>query len=317
MLSPDTEELSADELRQGWREAHVQPLWEIPQAHPGAARELAPVAWPWRSMEPLIRRAIALTSPEGAERRVLSLIDPTGRDGDFHTIANLNAGLQVLLPGEVARPHRHSMDALRFVLTGEGAVTRVDGLEAPMATGDLVLTPGWWWHEHWHAGTEPIVWLDVLNVHAHIQMGTLAFEPGPVHDVPDHPADTMLRYRFADAKRMLDDMAPGADGMRRFRYRDPRTGGPVLPLLDCYLVRLEPGRSTRAIRTSAHAVCAVVEGRGTTTTGGGAIAWARRDIFTLPSRASIVHHADETSYLFMCTDGEILRRLGLLTEETL
>jgi gentisate 1,2-dioxygenase len=315
MLSTEPEALSADQLQQGWRDAHVRPLWEIAQAHAGAGQEPAPVAWPWRSMQPLIERAIALTSPEVAERRVLSLIDPTARDGEFHTIANLNAGLQILLPGEVARPHRHSPDALRFVLEGAGAVTRVDGFEAPMEPGDLVLTPGRYWHEHWHAGSGQMVWLDVLNVHAHIHLGTMSFEPGPVHDIPDHPADTVLRYPFADAKRALDGMPVAGDGTRRLRYTNPQTGGPVMPLLDCYLVRLDAGQTTRAVRTSAHAVCAVVEGRGTSSTGGGTIAWEPRDVFTLPSNASIEHHARETSYLFICTDGEILSRLGLLTEE--
>jgi gentisate 1,2-dioxygenase len=314
MLSTEREQLTPEQLQQGWRDAHVKPLWEIPQAHALAGHEPAPVAWRWETMQPLIQRAIALTSPEVAERRVLSFIDPNGRDGDFHTIANLNAALQILLPGEVARPHRHSPDALRFILEGDGAVTRVDGFEAPMSPGDLVLTPGGFWHEHWHAGSGTMVWLDVLNVHTHINMGTMTFEPGPVHDIPDRPKDTLLRYPFADAKREVDRQPLAADGVRRHRYTNPVTGGAVMPLLDCSLVRIDAGTTTRALRTTAHAVCAVIEGRGTTSTGGGTIAWEPKDVFTLPSGASIVHHADETTYLFMVTDGEILSRLGLLTE---
>jgi len=118
-------QLSPEELQQGWRDAHVKPLWEIAMAHKPDGDLGTPVLWPWRTMEPLVQRAIALASPASAERRVLSLIDPDGHEDDFHTITNLNAGLQILLPGEVARPHRHSMDALRFVLEGGGAVTKV------------------------------------------------------------------------------------------------------------------------------------------------------------------------------------------------
>jgi gentisate 1,2-dioxygenase len=314
MLSPEREDLSPDQLQASWRDANVKPLWEISQAHAPEGYEPAPVLWPWHTIRPLVEHAITLTSPAVAERRVLSLIDPTARPGEFHTIANLNAGVQILLPGETARPHRHSMDALRFVLEGDGAITRVDGLEAPMATGDLVLTPGGFWHEHWHTGTAPILWLDVLNVHAHMHMGTMTFEPGPAHDVPVHPAETVLRYPFADAKRALDDVPLASDGVRRIRYTNPITGGSVMPLLDCYLVRLDAGSSSHTVRTTAHAVCAVVEGSGTTTTGGGTIAWKPNDIFSLPSGASTVHHAEETSYLFVVTDSEILSRLGLLTE---
>jgi gentisate 1,2-dioxygenase len=314
MLS-EREHLSPEQLQRGWREANVKPLWEIPQAHALAGREPAPAIWPWNTMRPLVQRAIELTSPAAAERRVLSLIDPGAREGEFHTVSNLNAGLQVILPGEVARPHRHSADALRFVLDGEGAITRVDGLEATMAEGDLVLTPGGYWHEHWHNGTGPIVWLDVLNVHAHMNLGTMTFEPGPVHDVPNHPAETVLRYPFAEAKAVVDALPVSADGVRRMRYINPLTGGSVMPLLDCYLVRIDAGTTTTALRTNAHAVCVVVEGHGTTATGGGMIEWAPRDVFTLPSGASVVHHATETSYVFVCTDTVILERLGLLTEQ--
>lgn len=42
--------------------------------------------------------------------------------------------------------------------------------------------------------------------------------------------------------------------------------------------------------------------------------WAPRDVFALPQKMAIRHHADETSRLFIVTDREVYRRLGLLTE---
>lgn len=310
-----TSTLTREEIQAGWRDAHVRPLWEIAQAHAPDPAAGGPVLWAWRTMEPLIERAIALASPATAERRVLSFIDPSAGPEDFHTITNLNAALQILLPGERARPHRHSMDALRFVLQGGGAVTKVDGTLAAMEFGDLVLTPGWCWHEHWHEGDAPMVWLDVLNVHAHLHMGTFSFEPGPPHDVPPPVDVAAFRYPLAEAKRAVDALAPGPDGTRRLRYVNPATGEPVMPYLDSYLVRLEPGQTTRLLRTSAHSVCTVVEGRGSTTAGSGTIAWEPRDTFTLPHRAPITHRADEPAYLFEVTDREILRKLDMLTED--
>jgi gentisate 1,2-dioxygenase len=44
------------------------------------------------------------------------------------------------------------MNALRFVIEGEGASTIVDGKDCLMEEGDLVITPGWTWHEHVHRG---------------------------------------------------------------------------------------------------------------------------------------------------------------------
>ena len=58
-----------------------------------------------------------------------------------------------------------------------------------MMRGDLVLTPGWCWHEHWHKSAGPIVWLDVLNMHTHLNLDTFAFEPGPPREVAELPAD--------------------------------------------------------------------------------------------------------------------------------
>jgi gentisate 1,2-dioxygenase len=325
MIEPITDQVA-------WSDAHVKPLWEIPQAHADAASGHQATLWPWRTMRPLVDRACELTSPAISERRVLSLMEPGARPGDFQTITNLNAGLQILLPGESARPHRHSMDALRFVLEGNGAVTRVDGKEAPMMRGDLVLTPGWCWHEHWHAGEGPIVWLDVLNVHAHLNLGTLAFEPGPVHDVPALPPDAafasanmvpevvatrfspVFRYPLASALAALEAAPPGRDGTQRVRYVNPLDGGPVMTLLDCWLFRLEAGRSTIPFRTSAHAVCCVVAGSGSSRVGDGTIAWGERDIFSLPHATSIEHHADETAVVFVVSDREIYRRLDLLSE---
>jgi gentisate 1,2-dioxygenase len=324
---------AADADRHAWRGAHVQPLWEIPEAHGGPPPAPQGTLWAWRAMKPLIDRATEIATPAVAERRVLSMVHPQAKPGEFHTITNLNAGFQIILPGEVARPHRHSMDALRFVLDGTGASTRVDGKVAPMSRGDLVLTPAWCWHEHWHEGTAPIVWLDVLNVHTHVFLETLKFEPGPPHDVPELPADAdfavanmlpempaarshspVFRYPLDAAIRAAAAASVSADGARRVRYVNPQTGGPVLPFLDCWLIKIEAGTTTLQVRTNTHAVCAVVEGAGETRIGQQTIAWERNDVFSLPHDVPIVHTAHHDALLFLVSDRELYRRLDLLEE---
>jgi gentisate 1,2-dioxygenase len=321
------------EIHAAWRDAHVKPLWENAQAHRPPAPLISNVGvWKWSVMEPLVMEAIRLATPAVAERRVLSLIDPSAIGDDFQTTTNLNAGFQIILPGEIARPHRHTMNALRFVLSGNGAITRVDGKTAPMNEGDLVITPGWSWHEHWHEGDGPIVWLDVLDVHLHINLGTSVTEFGPVHDVPALPPERafasanvvpdmqsgphspVFRYPLADAVAALANTPPAADGSRRVRYVNPLTGGPVMATLDCYLLELGPGTTTIPFHTSANAVCTIVSGHGSSQVGDVAVDWEPRDVFTLPQKTTIRHHADETSRLFIVTDREVYRRLGLLTE---
>jgi gentisate 1,2-dioxygenase len=177
-----TKEQSAapGDIRKAWAAANVSPLWENRAAHNNADRIEPACIWRWSAMVPLVEAALAERSMEAVERRVLSLVSPHSPaiGGAAGTTLNLNAGLQILKPGESARPHRHSMNALRFVLSGKGATTVVDGKACEMSEGDLVTTPGWCWHEHIHKGEKPIVWLDVLDASLHRYLGTDAFQPG-------------------------------------------------------------------------------------------------------------------------------------------
>jgi gentisate 1,2-dioxygenase len=326
--------LTADERRAAWNAAGVSPLWENRLAHNGALKAERPGLWPWATMKPLIDDAAAMNSTDVVERRVLSLMGANAEAPGYpFTITNLNAGYQILLPGEVARPHRHSMNALRFVLDGNGADTVVDGKACPMAEGDLILTPGWTWHEHIHNGSTPIVWLDVLDASLHRYLGTDAFEPGPPHDVPARTSDDafafanllpdvgdpiahspVFRYPWAAAAAAVSAAPPGRDGARRVRYINPATGGATMSLLDCSLIEIDAGRETAPFRTSSHSVVTVVEGHGRTTSDGATIDWAPKDVFTLPSGQWMSHRADERARLFITTDREILRRLDLLEE---
>ena len=76
----------------------------------------------------------------------------------------LYAGLQLILPGEIAPSHRHTQSALRFIVEGRGAWTAVNGERTTMHPGDFIITPSWAWHDHGNpseeAGGEPVVWLD-------------------------------------------------------------------------------------------------------------------------------------------------------------
>jgi gentisate 1,2-dioxygenase len=327
---------SPDALRQAWRKANLVPLWET-GAH-GAAKPVRERGhlWSWHEMQPLVFAATQLRSMEITERRVLLMINPNGNPdgGGRSTITNLLASYQILLPAESAREHRHSMSALRFVLDGNGATTLVDGKPCQMEEGDLVLTPGWMWHGHSHSGSAPIVWLDVLDGPLHAYLGTRAGEPGPPHDVPKRFADELFacanivpdigedpvhspvfRYPWKAASVAVAAAPVGKDGMRRVRYVNPLTGGSSMTLIDSTLVQIDPHVATVPFRTTSHAVCAVVEGTGSTRAGDDEFSWGPRDIFALPSGSWISHRAgDKPARIFMASDREVLRRLGLLEE---
>src|ERR1044071_3652864 len=119
--------------------------------------------WRYAAVRPRCLESPEHTTAEEPERRVLILENP-GLRGSSQVTGNLFAGLQLIMPGETAPPHRHSQSALRFIIEGEGAYTTVDDDKVVMRPGDLVITPAWRWHLHGNATASPMVWLDGLDI---------------------------------------------------------------------------------------------------------------------------------------------------------
>jgi gentisate 1,2-dioxygenase len=326
---------SYEEIRKAWHAANLHPLWESTVAHKAREGGPAPSHWKWKEIRPLVDDAMVVSSPAAIERRVLTFTDPNRLGGEGSTTTNLTAALQILLPGERARPHRHTMNALRFVIEGSGASTIVDGKDCPMAEGDLVITPGWTWHEHVHSGSAPIIWLDALDAPLHRYLGTDVFEPGPAHHVPsvlqdsafavpnivpdfgdDAPAfSPVFRYPWAAARRAVNEAPKWKDGSRRVRYVNPITGGSTMALMDCYLTQIEAGTETVRFRSTSNAVCLVCEGCGTSQIGEDSLTWDAHDVFSLPHGNWITHKANKAAILFLVTDRDAMRRLDLLKEQ--
>ena len=327
-----------------------QPLWD--RYHRITTRQpQSPVAahlWAWAAMEPQIDRAVAEVAMADAERRVLLFTDPAASQS-VATMRNLSGGLQTLMPGEVAHAHRHALAALRFVMSGHGAVTIVNGQLCLMNEGDLVLTPSWCWHEHTHPGAGRMVWFDGLDLPLSHHFDSMFFEMGApglpavspaqtrapmagsegvtlLPDTPDAPAagaapDSAVkpgRFRFSaeGAYAALENSVPRSDGSRLLRYVDAVSQGAVLPTLDCYLLGLEASKPTRKRRTTASAICVVAQGQGTSTIGDKTIAWKRNDVFTLPHWQWTTHTASSShAKLFLMTDRELLAGTGYLRED--
>lgn len=328
---------SPDDVRRQWHAAGLAPLWESPNAHRAQEDFVPSRIWRWDETRPLIELAFQQTSPAAVQRRVLQMISPRARSiADEHTCGNVLAAFQCLLPGETARPHRHTMNALRFMLEGSGAVTLVDGKECPMEFGDLVITPGMTWHEHRHEGGQPVVWLDVLDVPLHMSLGSAVFEPGPMVRRPDTTPDDafacpgvlpevvrgrtdhspMYRYPYADTLRVLAHAPASADRLLRVRYVNPLSGGNAVPLLDSSMVRLPAQVRSLPARTNANQVITVVAGEGESVVGGQAFRWRPRDVFTVPQHQWAHHQALEgDATFFVVSDADVYRRLGVLTQE--
>jgi len=321
-----------------------QPLWD--RYHRITTHQpQSPVAahlWAWADMEPHIERAVAEVAMADAERRVLLFADPAASQS-VATMRNISGGLQTLMPGEVAHAHRHTLAALRFVMSGNGAVTTVNGQPCTMNEGDLVLTPSWTWHEHTHSGQGRMVWFDGLDLPLSHHFDTMFFEMGgpglatveppqtrapvaasegitllPDSRDPAYAGSQASRLRFSAerAYAALAGSTPRADGSRLLRYVDAVSQGAVLPTLDCYLLGLEKSQPTFARRSTSSAICVVADGEGTSTICDATFNWKRNDVFTLPHWQWATHQASSGSAkLFFMSDRELVASMGYLREE--
>ena len=122
-----------------------------------------PHLWKFDAIRDYMTEAGKLITAKEAERRVLVLENP-GLRGQSKITTSLFAGVQMVIPGDVAPAHRHSQSALRFVLEGKGATTAVDGERTVMEPGDFVITPSMTWHDHGNETSEPMFWLDGLDI---------------------------------------------------------------------------------------------------------------------------------------------------------
>ncbi|WP_334185510.1 cupin domain-containing protein [Novosphingobium sp.] len=314
--------------------SNLAPLWQQVTLHQlGVPQPPPSCLWAWSEVQPLITEAVEQTSTAKAERRVLLLKDPAARG--IAVSPTMQGALQILMPGEEARPHRHTPNALRFVIEDGGDVsTIVDGKDCTMERGDLIITPAYTWHSHISRGPNRAVWLDVLDSALTDAFDAGFFEPGPVEIFPPTLSDTqfiapgfgpeitqaqtyspMFRYPWAVAQRALAALPLATDGTRVMRYTSVATGGSVMSHLDCSL--LEVGTTpSRARRTTASALCLVARGCGSSSIGDQRVNWQENDIFTLPRWSWTSHRADsDGAILFVVSDQDVLSRLDLLRTE--
>jgi gentisate 1,2-dioxygenase len=335
-----TVEVGYDEFCGALAAHDLQPLWRM-------ARELMPHVplpatrpwlWRWDTILPLARRAGELITIErGGDRRVLALANP-GLRGLPYTSTTLWGAIQYLGPGESAPAHRHTPSAIRFVLTGSGVYTTVDGDACDMEPGDLVLTPNWTWHDHNNRSDEPMVWFDGLDLPLLATLESVFFETHTALTQPvearnrselahagaglrevgaeSPPAHSpLLRYRWAQTDAALEALHRRRGGaMASLEFVNPVTGAPAVPTFGCEMHRLYPEGRTPTRRRTGSSVFVVFRGRGRTVIGGELFEWGPGDVFVTPSWAPVDHEAGEPADLFAVTDRPVLEALHLYRE---
>jgi gentisate 1,2-dioxygenase len=328
----------------------LTPLWEVLHAlvPPQPAVRTRCAHWRWADVQPFLDAAGRVISAEEAVRRVLILENP-GWPGGSRITSSLYVGLQLILPGEVAPSHRHAQSALRFVVSGRGAFTAVDGERATMSPGDFIITPAWAWHDHGNDGDEPVVWLDGLDIPtvAFFEAGFAENDTRKSQAVQRKEGSSLARYGsgllpldddapygatspvfsvpYARARAALAQLAADAPADPCFgtalRYTNPLTGGPPMPTLGAWLQWLEPVFETQAWRSTAGTVYSVVEGHALATLQRDGevhrFELAPKDHFVLPPWHTLQLRAESRCVLFDYNDAPLQRAAGLWREERL
>lgn len=328
------------------RPQHLAPLWEVLSAlvAPEPVSQAQAHKWSYVMVRDYLTRAGALISAAEAERRVLILENP-GLPGQSAITTSLYAGLQLILPGEVAPCHRHSQCALRFVLEGDGAFTAVDGEKAVMRPFDLVLTPGGQWHDHGNTTDTPMIWLDGLDIPTvrHFDASFADKLGGEAHPETVTPGDSAARYgrNLRPMRGTAADRRPAGQPLFHYRYdewRDaldrlaradapdphlghalefinPADGGSIMPTISAHVRLLPAGFATRPRRSTDATVFVVVEGIGQARVGDTALELAPRDVVVVPSWQPLVLDAASELVLFGFSDRVAQEKLNLYREE--
>ena len=318
------------------------PLWEVlsrlvtPEPQP----QCVPALWRYDEVRPLLMEAGSLVTAKEAERRVLVLENP-GVRGESRITQSLYAGLQLVLPGEIAPGHRHAASALRFILEGTGAYTTVEGERITMHPGDFILTPNWTWHDHGNPSNEPVVWLDGLDVplintmdtsfaehypsdkqsvtqnsgNAEAQYGSHML---PLEYEPPRPSSPLFCYPYSRSREAIETLSRNGDPHPihgyKLQYVNPATGGYPMPTIGAYLQLLPKGFDGRVYRSTDATVFCCMEGSGRTQIGNQTFSWTPRDVFVVPSWAPVSHHTDPGAVLFSFSDRPAQKALGLWRE---
>jgi gentisate 1,2-dioxygenase len=275
--------------------------------------------WRWDRLVQLADEAGRIVPVgRGGERRAIALANPALGGRPFAT-PTLWAAIQYLMPGEDAPEHRHTQHAFRFVVEGEGVWTVVNGDSVRMSRGDFLPQGGWNWHAHHNAATEPMAWIDGLDIPFAYYTESQFFEVGrdklsdaehstpelsrserlwahpglrPVSQLNEQTVTPMLAYRWKDTDRALSEQLALEDegyaatlspGHAAVRYTNPTNGRDVLPTIRCEMHRIRAGAGTRTRREVGSSVFQVFDGQGTVTVGDSRWQVRRGDMFVVPS----------------------------------
>lgn len=296
--------LSGSRMTAGWHKKRPS-LWKEPRT------EFRPLHWSYALGKAALDQAGRWIGTELAERRNLLLFNPVG-DNDYATLRTLVVAYQMIKPGEYARAHEHTPNALRLILdAGPGCYTVVDGVKLPMRTGDVLLTPGGCFHSHYNEGEANAYWIDVLDVPLVHALEPMLFSelPGKSQEVRESPQDHPFYFPPAKTGPALAALVDQA-GVKVLKLPTQ----PHIRTIDISLFDFQAGASRKVARSTASRVLAVIHGSGVLRTGGTETVWRAGDVMAVPCWHAHEIVAQEPSRLMEVCDEPTMRALGFYRE---
>ncbi len=295
----------------GWAKA-TPSLWPAPR------KNFAPAHWKYEQARGALDAAGRLINTELAERRNLILFNPATTNS-YGTVRTLVSAYQMIMPGEWARAHRHTPNALRLIIDAEpGVYTDVNGVKLAMEPGDVLLTPNWSSHGHGNDSRACAYWLDFLDVPLVQLLEPMFFEPAEedkTHEAFEAAPPTKespFVFPLSETLKRLDATTPDPAG--RFGTT-VELGNPAMDTIGLFMMRLEPRVQTAPYKTTANNVYAVVKGTGATIVDGERFEWSRGDVIAAPAWLPHHHEAAEDALMLRVTDEPVMQRLGFYRVE--
>ena len=317
-----------------------------------APKEQLAVPHIWKNEE--VQRLLKMSEHVAlGERRMLRFINPGTPDWKYVT-PTLSMSIQQILPNEFAVPHRHTASAIRFFLSGR-SYTTVEEDKCEMQRGDLIVTPGWEWHDYGNESNEPGIWIDALDLPMIQYLDSCGYLKSIDEEVGYEPSKEeklkvrgsgiteqrysavglrpmtetagtsrragLIHYRWKNTETALKRLAASGEANPHddimMEYIDPATAKSVYPTFACCIQMIRPGVKTLAHRQASSAVYYVFEGSGRSVIAGRVFDWSAGDFFVVPSYFWHEHAnlSREPAILFSVQDYPLMKNLGIYRED--
>ncbi|KPM49762.1 cupin domain-containing protein [Jiulongibacter sediminis] len=342
-----TNEERIKNLLENFNKESLQPLWTLEHDIMPFKPKPQSVAWLWKwdKLYELAEEAgEVITLDRGGDRRAIALANP-GLGGMPFATETLWMAVQWLNGHEVAPAHRHTPQAIRFIVDGAGSYSTVEGDRVYLEKGDLVLNPPLLWHDHGSDSDERAIWIDGLDIpltkylnanffepmgkdvqevdtvknFSVLKYGAGTMKPAWEREKPKYPP--MSTFKWSRTEQALNDLASSGDSSPyddiALEYVNPLTGDPVMKTFSCWIQMIRPGVHTKAHREVCSTVYFVFEGSGYSIIDGVKFEWQKGDLFIIPNWKCHEHvnPTGERAILFSINDRPTMDLLDKYREE--